>query len=163
MHKAAYKGAITELDGLLMEDGADVNQLGAQNRTPLHRAVGGKSSGTTSFLIERGALVNFEDDAGRTPLHWAAIVGSQSCAQVLVKAGANVNALTKSGKTPLHMGAEAGMLDFVRYLVTVPDVNNKLRDGKNQTAYELAKKGQHKEVMELVRSSEDAGACCATM
>lgn len=142
-----------------MEDDADVNQLGAQNRTPLHRAVGGKSASTASFLIERGATVNSEDDAGRTPLHWSAIVGSAECAQVLVKAGANVNAVTKSGKTPLHMGAEAGMLDLVRYLVSLPECDKTSRDGKNLTAFELAKKGEHKEVMELVRSSENA-ACC---
>jgi ankyrin repeat protein len=43
MHKAAYKGDIGELEVLLAEPDADVNIIGAQDRTPLHRAVGGKS------------------------------------------------------------------------------------------------------------------------
>lgn len=161
LHKSAYKGAITELDVILLE-GGDVNQLGAQNRTPLHRAVGGKSPDTTSYLIEKGAKVNFEDDAGRTPLHWAAIVGSADCAKVLVQAGADINALTRSGKTPLHMGAEAGMVEFVKSMMKLDGIQPALRDSKNQTAYELAKKGAHKEVMDLVKTKENA-TCCVVM
>lgn len=143
----------------LLADGQDVNTLGAQNRTPLHRAVGGKSKDATAYLIEKGATVNCEDDAGRTPLHWAAIVGSADCAEILVQNGANINPLTKSGKSPLHMGAEAGMIDFVRFIVAA-GADNTIRDQKNQRAYDLAKKGGHKEVMAMVKVKGEGGCCC---
>ena len=158
LHKAAYKGDINELEELLGQEGNDVNMLGAQNRTPLHRAVGGKSAATTQYLIDKGATVNVEDEAGRTPLHWAAIVGSADCAEVLVKNGANVNPLTKTGKTPLHMGAEAGMFEFVKYILSA-GADTTIKDSKQQSAYDLAKKGGHKEIMQLVKvKGEDP--CC---
>lgn len=70
IHKAAYKGDQNEIIDYL-DRGGDVNILGAQDRTALHRAVGGKSTATTKLLIDRGATIAPVDNAGRTPMHWA--------------------------------------------------------------------------------------------
>lgn len=154
---SSYKGDAGEIEDLLSQ-GVDVNVLGAQDRTPLHRAIGGKSVAATELLISKGALVNLVDNAGRAPMHWAAIVGSADCAKVLRAAGAEVNPLTKTGKTPLHMGAEAGNLEFVQYILSV-GADTSVKDSKGLTAFELAKKGGHKDVMALVKPAGKGGGC----
>ena len=86
-------------------------------------------------------------------------MGSADCAEILVGAGGNVNPLTKSGKTPLHMGAEAGMIDFVKFIMQA-GADATLRDQKAQTAYDLAKKGGHKEIMVMVKTKANSSGCC---
>lgn len=154
-----YKGDVGEMEELLAQ-GLDVNILGAQDRTPLHRAVGGKSTTATTFLIERGAGVNLEDNAGRTPMHWAAIVGSPECGEILKANQGSINPLTKTGKTPLHMSAEAGHLTFVQFIVK-SGADTTVKDGKGLTAFDLAKKEGHKDVMALVKpaGSKKGGGC----
>jgi len=67
LHKAAHKGDIDAVEQLL-KDGMSVNELGAGNRTALHRAVGANHESLVAFLIEHGADINLADDSGRTPL-----------------------------------------------------------------------------------------------
>ena len=73
---------------------------------------------------------------------------------------AEVNCTTKSGSTPLHMASESGKTQFVEWLLTV-DGNPELRDGPagdGQTAYEMAKARQHKDVMQLLKPK--GSSCC---
>ena len=52
----------------LLDEGDDVNCKGAQNRTPLHRAVGKGHNAVVELLISRNADVNALDGGGLTPL-----------------------------------------------------------------------------------------------
>lgn len=52
----------------LLDQGEDVNSRGAQNRTPLHRAVGKGHNPVVQLLITKGADLNLVDGGGLTPL-----------------------------------------------------------------------------------------------
>ena len=52
----------------LLANGDDINCRGAQNRTPLHRAVGKGFDEIVKLLLDKGADVNLVDAGGLTPL-----------------------------------------------------------------------------------------------
>ena len=57
----------------LVEQGEDLNALGASNRTSLHRAAGANHVDVVKFLLEHGAHLEAADRYNRTPLFWAAL------------------------------------------------------------------------------------------
>jgi hypothetical protein len=63
-------GDIASVEDLLAQ-GEDVNCRGAQNRTPLHRAVGKGHNAVVSMLIKQGADLTMLDQGGLTPLYVA--------------------------------------------------------------------------------------------
>lgn len=60
LHKAAYKGDIGTVEDLL-SSGDDVNARGAQQRTPLHRAVGKGHNNVVQLLVSKGAQPDLVD------------------------------------------------------------------------------------------------------
>ena len=103
----------------LLDEGLEVDALGAQGRTALHRALGGGHHGLARTLIERGARVAVIDSMGRTSMHWAAMAPTalaQQCCLLLFElsepeALATLGKQTKSGRAPLHSAAETGEND----------------------------------------------------
>jgi hypothetical protein len=61
-------GDLASVEDLLAQ-GEDVNSRGAQNRTPLHRAVGKGHNGVVRLLIQKGADLSLLDQGGLTPLY----------------------------------------------------------------------------------------------
>ena len=53
---------------LVLELGADVNDLNVRGRSALHGAAHIRSDAIVQLLVDRGALLNVEDDRGITPL-----------------------------------------------------------------------------------------------
>lgn len=60
-------GDLASVEDLLAQ-GEDVNSRGAQNRTPLHRAVGKGHNAVVQQLIRQGADISLIDQGGLTPL-----------------------------------------------------------------------------------------------
>ena len=60
-------GDLASVEDLLAQ-GEDVNSRGAQNRTPLHRAVGKGHNAVVQQLIRQGADLSLIDQGGLTPL-----------------------------------------------------------------------------------------------
>src|ERR1700693_4059281 len=70
LHCAAWKGH-TELAGLLLDFGADVNARnnnGHWGDTPLHAAAHGNQRSVAELLIDRGADIHALNASGNTPL-----------------------------------------------------------------------------------------------
>eukprot|EP00808_Paulinella_micropora_P023539 g54881.t1 len=159
LHKAAYKGETDKCEELI-NSGVSVNVKGAQNRTPLHRAVGKGHDPCVQLLIDRKADLSLTDGGGLTALHWAALFGLCDTGAILVKGGAEVNAQAVSGETPLHLAAEKGKVAFVKFLLD-NNADPQIRDasaGGGQTAWDVARKGDNKEVKQLLKPP--GGACC---
>ncbi len=69
LHKAAHKGEREAVADLIEVQKVDVNALGAQNRTALHKAVGKGSYDVVDYLLQHGADVTMRDAGGLTPLY----------------------------------------------------------------------------------------------
>lgn len=89
----------------LCDNGADINERGAQGLTPLHIAIQAGLPNNVQALIECDADVNSVDEVDKTPLHYAAVAGDDVSVTMLVKANANIDAVDKWGESPLHMAA----------------------------------------------------------
>ncbi|XP_062502611.1 ankyrin repeat, PH and SEC7 domain containing protein secG-like [Corticium candelabrum] len=91
LHVAGLNGD-EEIVKLLLYYGADVNQLGAQKSTAVHRAAEGGSTAALSVLLATNASVNQFDNLGCSPLHYAVDNGHYDCSKNLLDHGADPNA-----------------------------------------------------------------------
>ena len=85
---------------LLVENGADVNDLGREMNA-LHRFADPKS---VRYLVDKVADINAIDKFGDTPLHKMVegyLWKQKESVEILIAAGADVNALNFDGMTPL--------------------------------------------------------------
>uniref|UniRef100_A0A7S2CJ86 Uncharacterized protein n=1 Tax=Haptolina brevifila TaxID=156173 RepID=A0A7S2CJ86_9EUKA len=141
LHKCVKNGdTAIALD--IINDGADVNALGAQGRTALHRALGGGYFECAKMLLDNGADPNIADAMKRTSLHWAVLgTGGEECAGLLFEVGAGnamLNTPSKSGSTPLHCAITSGRAELARLLLD-QGADPELKDETGKSAVELAK------------------------
>ena len=89
-----------EIMTLLVENGADVNDIG-WGMTALHRFADPKS---VRYLVDKVADINAIDKFGDTPLHKMVegyLWKQKESVEILIAAGADVNAFNFDGMTPL--------------------------------------------------------------
>ena len=162
IHKYCYKGQRNDAQEEI-DKGVDVNQPGAQKRTPLHKAVGGNQPDIVTILLEAGAKPDVLDKGGKTPLHWAALVDSVACAKLLIEVGkADINSKTKGGATGCHLAAEENKLKVLAYFIDTGADGDALNN-KGLTPFDIAKKKGHKEAMKILRPNSGSGCNCTTM
>ena len=101
LHEAASDGRRTTDVEKLLANGAEVNSMDKEGRTPLHHVAFLGHIETAKVLIDHGANVNAMDDEGEIPLHLAAEGGWPEIIKLLLDAGADINTKTNEGKTPL--------------------------------------------------------------
>jgi ankyrin repeat protein len=123
----AAKGAYPEMMQILLEHGADITAVTAENTTALMLAAGvaifneGDDAGTEAetlqavkLLVERGADVNLVDANGETALHGAAYRGHNSVVQYLADQGATLNVKNGIGWTPLIIADGVLYAEFLK-------------------------------------------------
>mmetsp|Transcript_11508 Transcript_11508/g.20972 ORF Transcript_11508/g.20972 Transcript_11508/m.20972 type:complete len:177 (+) Transcript_11508:277-807(+) len=162
LHKAAHNGDLAAVKNILEEGEIAVDEPGAAERRPLHRAAGGNHIDICKFLIEKGAQVDQTDKSGRTALHWAAISGHKDAADYLISINANLMAATSSKMTPLHGAAEGGRVEIVKLLMEkIGDKKEEMCnmvDDDGKKACDLAVAGQHKQVIKVLKEMGDPNA-----
>ena len=130
---------------LLIKHGAQVNCRDIAQMTPLHYAPNQKIA---TLLIGKGADVNAQSNFGASPLHCAE---SQTLALSLIRYGAHVNSINNGGKTPLHYAIDRGSIAIVRLLLSRgADIYK--QDHNQESAFELAKIGWHKDIAILLNN-----------
>ena len=85
---------------LLLTNGADINCIDNNEKTPLHRSVIAGKSSISELLLSHCAYVNAQDAHGNTPLHYASTLTPKLCA-LLLKCGADPNIKNSLKETPL--------------------------------------------------------------
>jgi ankyrin repeat protein len=103
--RAAKKGDLAKVKGLLATDAELVHANDTDGSTQLHCATWKGRLETVAFLLSAGANVNAHnnnDHWGTTPLHAAAHANQAAIAKLLIEQGADVNAKDMNGKTPMH-------------------------------------------------------------
>ena len=90
---------------LLLENGANPNEKGTNDETPLHWTVQNGQVYATELLLEKGAKPDSASIHGTTPLHCAALMGYECIVNVLLEKGAKPDYEDNDGWTPLHAAA----------------------------------------------------------
>ncbi len=100
LHRAVMRQSLSEVTAALSE-GANVDELDREDRTPLFYA---SMDGLVSIVLElirRGANPNARDKHSSTPLHFAAQEYRFAAAEILLQSGAEVDPKDDYGNTPL--------------------------------------------------------------
>ena len=92
-----------ELIGVLIEAGANVDEVNCRNRTALFDAVDREDMDCIQALLQAGANVNARDEIGNTSLHWATWNRDTILLRLLLEHGAAVNTRNRLFETPLRL------------------------------------------------------------
>lgn len=96
---AARSGDLRSVQ-LLVDAGADVNQLSAFGTSPMIMAIHGGNADALEYLIENGADIE-SNESGHTALHAAVQRGNLKAVNLLIKHGANLEAILEK-PTPVR-------------------------------------------------------------
>ncbi|KAJ8403690.1 hypothetical protein AAFF_G00350160 [Aldrovandia affinis] len=106
----------TELVGILLQNGADVNAVNSFGQTPLQVMMMGNTA-VAQLLLECGANPNRRDShVGATPLHDAAREGFLDTVAILIQYHADINAEDYHGRKPVDLAETNGHQDVVAFL-----------------------------------------------
>ncbi|KAM5386497.1 hypothetical protein ACJZ2D_000460 [Fusarium nematophilum] len=106
LHVAAFAG-LSKLSLRLIEQGASVSAVDAQERIPLHWAAANGHAKVSSLLIQHGSDPNAEDGRGLKPIHLAARKNQASAVTILLQAGVEPNTIkTKEDHSGRLLGGE---------------------------------------------------------
>ena len=146
LHKVAKDGD-TQSCTETIQGGANVNAVGAQGRTALHRALAGGCDVCAAALLDSGADATIADSMKRTSLIYAVLGpdtdAAMRCLEVLFERQEEallnvINHATKSGTTALHCATEKKAVDMVRFLVE-RGADPNLKDDDDKSSIDIAK------------------------
>jgi ankyrin repeat protein len=142
-----------------LSNGANVNALNAGGHTALVNAAYEGHVDAIKMLFDAGAHINGTGTLyGDTALHIAARCGKVDAVRALLELGADVNAVSEDGETALHQAAAFGKVEPVRILLNAGAFVN-VKGGRNhETALEMAKRYDHKNVITVLEAVMDARA-----
>jgi ankyrin repeat protein len=149
LHIAVKEGK-TETIELLIAEGADVNAMDRDVKTPLDWAEGTNNKGIAELLRKHGAKTGEELNV----LIAAAKKGDIEAVKQYLAAGADVNAKTWDWTTPLHNAAIYGHTEVAELLISNgADMNAIIVSGRNQgkTPLDLAIWRKKNETADLLR------------
>ena len=113
MHVAAALG-YADILLLLLENGANLEDLDKYFITPLHRASWTGTLEAVRCLLDHGANIEARDDEGWTPLHCAAKEMNRiQVVRFLLERGADVNARDNTGMTPSQHAVDQEVVELL--------------------------------------------------
>jgi ankyrin repeat protein len=116
-YEAAPEADYAQIVSLLLTNGAEVNFVGPEGRTPLQDAITGGAVLITEMLLRHKADIQARTYSGRTALHQAASVGDARLVELLLTNGAVLEARDNKKFTPLHYAAAKGNATTIKVLL----------------------------------------------
>lgn len=156
LHEAARCECVEAIHTLLRA-GAHPGVASDAGDLPLHEAAaGGQAEAISALMASRKAPhVDCVGRDGVTALLLAARKGHAAAVTVLVRLGASLSATDGQGKAALHCAAQNGKLEAVKALLAAgADKGLRASSGLGLTALQLAERGRHTQVVQLLRGSE---------
>lgn len=117
LHYAAINGDI-DIARALLQNGANINALTDEGRSPLYCAVEEDQKEMVQFLITQKNV----DVEGKGPRGWNSVLvasnqGFKESLEMVLTAGANVNVCNEEHDSAVHLAAENGRLDILKILI----------------------------------------------
>lgn len=100
-----------ELEKILREGNANVNQANSIGRLPIHEAASEGFVECAEILIENGANLNLKCSEGLTPLEIAVISGHYECAELFIRSGAPVDKIKNGFIDPIIVKGDASAMN----------------------------------------------------
>ncbi|XP_054035996.1 ankyrin repeat and SOCS box protein 3 isoform X2 [Dryobates pubescens] len=149
LHLSARHGSLESLH-VLLESGADPNEVTTEATTPLFLAVENGHINTVKFLLQHGANIEGPHSwSGWNSLHQASFQGFTEIMEILLEKGASKECKDDFGITPLFVAAQYGQLESLRLLVSHgADVNCQAKD--KATPLLIAAQEGHTQCVELL-------------
>ncbi|NXH69454.1 ASB3 protein, partial [Hydrobates tethys] len=151
LHLSARHGSLESVR-VLLEAGADPNEVTTEATTALFLAVENGHADIVKFLLQHGANVEGPHSwSGWNSLHQASFQGCTEIMKILLEKGASKECKDDFGITPLFVAAQYGKLESLRLLVSHgADVNCQAKD--RATPLLIAAQEGHAECVELLLS-----------
>lgn len=134
---------------LLVKNGADVNALDPESKTPLLLAVQGDQKDIVQFLIGAGANVNVSVN-GKSPLFVAVLNNNIEMVDLLIQNGAKIekdlNNTYSELNNPIVFAISSGNKDLIKTLLAL-DINVNMTIDKNATLLHLAAQQGDKDIV----------------
>ncbi|MCL9805387.1 ankyrin repeat domain-containing protein [Flavobacterium amniphilum] len=147
LHIAVAKCDITDIENQLQQ-GVDINHLGADGMAPLHWAITPDTLEPMEKLLALGANPNVVNFEGATPLMNAVQSDRIDHFNLLINSKAQVNFKDHRGFTALHRASEMGRLEMVEILLQ--NGADKTIEAQGHTALSLARMTNEEEVISLL-------------
>lgn len=149
--RSAIIGGRTQDVKTLLDAGADPNGTDMDGDSMLWYAVRNGHREAVRMLLEKGARAEASLRYGSTLLHMAAEKGSVEITAMLLEKRPQLLDITDDvGNTPLHIAALNGYPELAADLIA-RGVDPRAKNYSNRTAYSLAQKKNHGDVMALLR------------
>ncbi|MFV5992172.1 ankyrin repeat domain-containing protein [Streptomyces sp. NPDC056231] len=103
--------------------GADLETRNGDRRTPLLLAATGDHVEAAEVLVEAGADPDALDQQHDTPWLVTGVTGSAAMARTLAKADPDYTIVNRYGGTSLIPAGEHGHVDYIREVITNPDID----------------------------------------
>ena len=154
LYLAARNGRENVVEILASRNGIDLENGDGKNHSPLCIAVMNGHLKVFTRLFDRGADPYAKNITGMTPLHMASRGGNLQGVAALLKIyrgdKSNINETDKAGNTPLHYATQTGKKELVERLLQA-GADSRLRNGKDETAQDIARELGHDEVLAVLR------------
>lgn len=140
-------GGHVDLAMLLIERGANIEEVNDEGYTPLMEAAREGHEEMVALLLSQGANINAQtDETQETALTLACCGGFSEVADFLIKAGADIEL---GASTPLMEAAQEGHLELVKYLLHA-NANVHAQTQTGDTALTYACENGHTDVADLL-------------
>ncbi|XP_031622771.1 GA-binding protein subunit beta-1-like [Contarinia nasturtii] len=101
------------------------------------------------LLLKAGADINIQTNDKQTSLYIATSAGHEDVVSMLLEKGADVNIQEIYGSAPLHKAVEISFVEIIGCLRR-KGANVHLKNGKNESAYDIAVKQGNKTIIDIL-------------
>ncbi|KAF5604072.1 ankyrin repeat domain-containing protein [Fusarium pseudocircinatum] len=135
---------------IVLRQGAKINELDSDNRTPLTYAIWNGHLSVVRRLVEAGAWVDIPDVLGGTPTSYAFTSKHSEIGKLVLRRDFLSNAEHNEGEKLLLSASKYGHIHVVRVLLEARQTNLNPRDGRGWTPLMWAINYRHNRIVKLL-------------